>query len=232
MIEMATMAPQNKSPQVKENDVESAVPIVTTRATSTSVTLIMKAKSGMTGKLYKKAKASKGGIFTTRGMIEGPYGGHDSLDSYGTVVLFAAGVGITHQLCYVRHLLQGYDAGTIATRKIVLAWAIPYESSLDWIKPWLSEILDMPGRREALKIMVYVSRRGDEQPSISNSGMVQVKSGRCEIDRIVDVEFANRVGAMAVTVCGPGAFSDDVRHAARRKVKAGSCTFINESFTY
>lgn len=232
MIEMMPMAPGNKAAQVTEVDVEGAVPVVSTRVTGTSVTLLMKAKSGMTRKLYNKAKACDNGVLTTSGLIEGPYGGCDSLDSYGTVVLFAAGVGITHQLGYVRHLLQGYDAGTVATRKIVLAWAIPYEHCLDWIRPWLSEILDMPGRREALKILVYVSRRGDPQPNVSNSGMVQVKSGRCEIDNIIDIECANRIGAMAVTVCGPGIFADDVRHSTRRKVGEASVDYIEEAFSY
>jgi hypothetical protein len=37
---------------------------------------------------------------------------------------------------------------------------------------------------------------------------------------------------MAVTVCGPGAFADEVRDAVRRRVKVGSLDFIEEAFTY
>ncbi|KAF4300793.1 FAD-binding 8 [Botryosphaeria dothidea] len=72
------------------------------------------------------------GVLTTYGMIEGPYGGHESLDSYGTCILFAAGVGITHQTSFVRHLVAGYHGGTVAARKVVLCWSIPNTECLEW----------------------------------------------------------------------------------------------------
>ena len=62
-------------------------------------------------------------------LIEGPYGTHRSLASYGTVMLFASGIGITHQMPYVRELLEGYNAGIVAARRVTLIWVIPHTTA-------------------------------------------------------------------------------------------------------
>lgn len=41
-----------------------------------------------------------------------------------------------------------------------------------------------------------------------------------------------RVGATVVTVCGPGAFADDVRRAVRDVVEGGTVDFVEEAFTW
>lgn len=46
------------------------------------------------------------------------------LHSYGTVMLFAGGIGITHQVPHVRDLVTGFGNGTVAARKVILVWVI------------------------------------------------------------------------------------------------------------
>ena len=70
----------------------------------THISLVCRARAGLTRHIYDKARNSPNNMFTTWGAIEGPYGGHESLASYGTVILFAGGVGITHQVGYVSSL--------------------------------------------------------------------------------------------------------------------------------
>lgn len=48
----------------------------------------------------------------------------DGLGSYGTVVLVAGGIGITHPVPFLRDLVEGYANGTIATRRVVLVWIV------------------------------------------------------------------------------------------------------------
>lgn len=48
----------------------------------------------------------------------------DSLGSYGTVVLIAGGIGITHPVPFIKDLVEGYANGTIATRRVVLVWVV------------------------------------------------------------------------------------------------------------
>ncbi|KAF1984024.1 putative FRE ferric reductase-like transmembrane component [Aulographum hederae CBS 113979] len=199
---------------------------------TTSMSLIIRARTGFTAKLYERAQAQSSGIFTTYGAIEGPYGGHDSLKSYGTVLLFAGGVGITHQVPYVEQLVRGFHAGTLATRKIVLVWSVPNTEALEWVRPWMDVILALPGRRQVLKIMLFVTKPRSHSEVISGTGTVQMFPGRCNPQALLDKELVDRVGAMAVTVCGPGAFSDAVRAAARKRANEGVVDFVEEAFTY
>ena len=76
--------------------------------------------------------------------------------------------------------------------------------------------------------------------------------GRCNPRVVLGREVERRVGAVGVTVCGPGAFADDVRDAVRwvgsgnggAGAGAGAglsrgegggdpvCDFVEESFTW
>ncbi|KAI9705684.1 MAG: hypothetical protein M1820_005094 [Bogoriella megaspora] len=203
------------------------------KPSTTAVSFICRARTGFTKNLHARASLEPNGIWDNiSGAIEGPYGGHDSLDSYGTVVLFAAGVGITHQMLYIRHLLSGYAAGTVSTRKIVLVWSVPDVQCFEWVRPWMDEILAMEGRRECLKMLMFVTRPKNMQDVRSASGVVTMHAGRCNVQEVLDKEIFERTGAMCVTVCGPGAFADGVRQAVRRRLCVGSLDFIEEAFTY
>jgi len=197
-----------------------------------SVFLVVRARNGMTRKLFDLAtKSGKNGL-RMAGYIDGPYHGHDNIDAYGTVLLFAAGVGITHQLGFVRHLIQGHDEKTVAAQKIVLVWSVPDMECLSWVQPWLDEILHMPAYRDVLQIKIFVTRTASPLNLSSGQGTVAISSGRCDAQKVVDEVFASRVGAMVMTVCGPGAFADSVRSAARSKVELGSVDFVEEGFSY
>ncbi|KAF2469737.1 ferric reductase [Lindgomyces ingoldianus] len=199
-------------------------------AKSKQISLICRARTGMTRKMYERACKSKNETYTTWGMLEGPYGGQNSLDSYGTVVLFAGGVGITHQVMYVKHLIRGFHERTTATQKILLVWTVPDSECLEWVRPWMDEILRMPGRKKVLRVMLFITR--PKRALQNTSDTVKMIPGRCNAETILGTEMESRVGAMAVTVCASGAFSDDVRAATRRRMETGVVDFIEEAFTY
>jgi predicted ferric reductase len=201
-------------------------------ANVTSLSLIIRARTGMTRQMYNAAAAAPSRTFTTWGAIEGPYGGHESLSSYGTVILFAGGVGITHCIGYIRHLLQQYQAGTTSTRKILLVWSVPTTESLEWVRAWMDTILRMECRREVLRIQLFVTKPRHRGEVVSSTGSVQMFPGRCNPDTILKREVPERIGAMGVTVCGPGAFADSVRAACRGVVREVQLDFVEEAFTY
>lgn len=69
--------------------------------------------------------------------------------------------------------------------------------------------------------------------------MVQMWPGRANPKVLVRKAFQERVGAMAVGVCGPGGFADDVRAAVRGVMREeeegggrGVLDFVEESFTW
>ena len=74
----------------------------------TDISCIVASRTGMTAALYRSAQKSATKIVTLRAFVEGPYGGMENMKSYGTVLLFAGGVGITHQISVLRDLVCGY----------------------------------------------------------------------------------------------------------------------------
>ena len=198
----------------------------------TSVSLVMARRTGMTRQLYDSAAAAPNRQMVVSGLIEGPYSGHDSLRSYGTVLLFAGGAGITHHLVQIRHLLACSVAGTVATRKIVLIWSVRSVEMLSWVRPWMDEILSMDGRRERLTIKLFVTKPKSPREVLSPSQTVQMFPGRCKPNVVIDDEWPTRVGTVGVSVCGPGAFADEVRNAVRERLHWGSMDFLEEGFTW
>ncbi|KAH6651806.1 putative FAD binding protein [Truncatella angustata] len=203
------------------------------RRGTTSVSFVIGAHTGFTRALFNKASATGLSTVTLRAAMEGPYAGHHSLDSYGHAVLFAGSTGITHQLSYLKPLIEGFNAGTIATRRVTLVWIIRDYEALEWIRPWVDEVLRMPRRKEILKIQLFITRPKNPKEIQSASNTVQMFPGRPNVMTILKKEVDEQVGAMAVTVCGPGALADDVREAVRAVQDEQSVVdFCEESFTW
>ncbi|KAF2857899.1 putative FRE ferric reductase-like transmembrane component [Piedraia hortae CBS 480.64] len=224
--ENANTAIMTDTEMEKHTDVDVVQPAVT------SISLIIRARDGMTRKLYDKASARPNGRLTTWGAIEGPYGGHSPMTSYGTAILFAGGVGITHCMGYVHHLVRQYQLGTSSTQKVLLVWSVPNTEALEWVRPWMDTILRMEGRRDVLRIQLFVTKPRHRGEVISSTGSVQLHPGRCNPTTILEKEMRERIGAVGVTVCGPGAFADSVRAAVRDVVTDGFIDFMEEAFTY
>ena len=201
------------------------------RMRKTSMSFVIRRRTGFTEKLFNKASASPNGKYVASAFVEGPYGSQ-SLRSYGTVMLFAAGIGITHQVPHVRDLVAGHANGTVATRKVVLVWIIQSPEHLEWIRPWMTQILSMERRREVLKILLFVTRPRSTKEIHSPSSSVQMFPGKPNVDALVATEQESQIGAMAVTVCGTGSLSDDVRRAARIRYERGNIDFIENAFTW
>jgi len=198
----------------------------------TSVSFVIRGCTGFTAALYSRAAANPDGKLVTRCLVEGPYRGSHQLHSYGTVMLFAGGIGVTQVVPHVRDLVAGYSNGTVAARKIIMVWVIQSPEHLEWIRPWMTEILAMEKRREVLRIMLFVSRPRSTKEIHSPSSTVQMFPGRPNIDSLLGMEMQNQIGTMAVSVCGPGALSDEVRMAVRNRQYQGQLEFVEEAFSW
>ena len=200
----------------------------------TDVTLIMSAREGMTRRLYNLANAAPNQTLRLSGFIEGPYGSHPvNAPSYGTTVLFSAGAGITHHLMYTRDLVLRASTSTAATRRVYLIWSVRSTDHLSWVSQYMDEILRLPERRSILVIKLFVSKPRRAADIISPSSTVQMFSGRCRPDVVLDEIIPQRVGATLVSVCGPGAFADEVRSATRARIGKGAVIdFAEEAFTW
>ncbi|KAJ6115538.1 hypothetical protein N7523_005955 [Penicillium sp. IBT 18751x] len=197
-----------------------------------TISLLVRRRTGFTDKLFQRASSAIGSSITLRAFAEGPYGNIHSMDSYGTVMLFAGGVGITHHVPFVRHLVAGFADGTVATRRVTLVWIIQSPEHLEWIRPWMTSILAMDRRREVLRIMLFVTRPRNTKEIQSPSATVQMFPGRPNIDTLVGMEVENQIGTMGVLVCGNGGLSDDVRKVCRKRQGRTNIDYVEESFSW
>jgi predicted ferric reductase len=224
-----------KARMARSRDAEAAIdepPVSDASNSKTDVSFIIHSQTGLTKRLNDTALTYPSGCLTLKAALEGPYAGHHSLDSYGHLVLFAGSSGITHQISYLRHLIDGMTNKTIATRKVCLIWIVRESDHLEWVRAWMDLVLQMPGRREILSVKIYITKPKNPKDIHSPSATVEMFSGRPNIPLIMEEQCRNQVGAMAVTVCGPGGLADNVRDAVRAVQHKGNVSFIEESFTW
>ncbi|KAJ5385508.1 FAD-binding 8 [Penicillium concentricum] len=212
---------------------QSNLPTKPTKPT-TQVSLIIGAQKGMTRRLYNLANASPSKSLTLSGFIEGPYGSNPTNpSSYGTTILFSAGAGITHHLLHTHALVTQAAQNSAATRKVYLIWSVRSTDHLAWVSSYMDQILRLPGRRDILVVKLFVSKPRRAADIVSPSATVLMHSGRCRPDVVLDEILPSRTGATLVSVCGPGAFADEVRSAARERIGKGAVVdFVEEAFTW
>jgi hypothetical protein len=216
---------KEKAPVVSSRVVE----MIETQGEQT-MSLIVKKHRGLTGKLWERAEKASSPL-TLNAYIEGPYGTERSLSSYGTVMLFASGVGITHQLPYVKALVEGFSQGTVAVKWMTLVWVIPTTECLDWVRPWMHEILGKEGRREVLRVLLYVTRAGLSQSIRSPSEMVRMSRGRPDVQSLMWNELEQKIGCLGVSVCAGSGLADEVRRVSRLMLDRGAnLDLIEEGF--
>lgn len=51
-------------------------------------------------------------------------GGLESLDSYGSVLLVAGGIGITHPVAYLLEIVNRFASRSTAVRRVTLVWVV------------------------------------------------------------------------------------------------------------
>ena len=195
------------------------------------MSLVVRRRTGFSNALHARVAKSEGRVIVNA-VVEGPYGGLQNFNSYGTVVFFAGGVGITHQIPFVRDLVSGFADGTVAARRVVLVWVVQSSEHLEWIRPFMSSILAMDKRREILRILLFITRPRSTKEIHSPSATVQMFPGKPNVDTLVQMECENQIGAMAVSVCGTGSMSDDVRDAVRSRQGWRNIDFFEESYSW
>ncbi|KAL2810600.1 FAD-binding domain-containing protein [Aspergillus granulosus] len=214
-----------------------------------AIYLLIRRRTGFTETLARRVRRSVNQTLSVHALVEGPYGGIHSLDSYGTVVLIAGGVGITHQLLYLRSLVRGQVDGTVAARRITLVWVVRSLGDVECVEDWISSILKIGKAKEeeestsrsrtsarGLRTLIYVTGVCDtdeiRHTGLDSQSEKQVFSGRPSFEKVLAWEVENQVGAMGVLCCGNGGFSDDVRRVCREAQSGSRVDFFEESFTW
>ncbi len=90
---------------------------------ATTIYLLVKPASGFTQKLMRHAETNH-----LMAWVDGPYGQIDDFGDYGSVVMFATGIGIAAQVPYIKQLLKGFQECRVRTKSILLVWQLDKES--------------------------------------------------------------------------------------------------------
>jgi len=194
-----------------------------------NIYFLIRRMKGFTNDLYLKTQKA-GGKLQTTALVEGPYN-HQTLHSYGTVVLVAAGIGITHIVPHVHDLVRGHGTGAVATRRVLLVWSVRTLEELELVREWMTVILALPRRAEVLRVVLYVFQLEKSEMDMPSSS-IQVFPGIAKFGPIIDEEVKNSVGSIGVSVCGIGVVADEVRFACRKWMDKVNIDFIEESFSW
>lgn len=201
----------------------------TEAASVQTMSLIVRKQGGMTQKLWNRVVQSESPL-CLKACVEGPYGANVDLHKYETVVLVAGGVGITHQLGFVQDLVHGYNQGSTSASRVVLIWIIPTVDRLQWVRPWLEEILRMEGSADILRVRICITR-DESEGGERFPGNVSLTRGRPDLDALVQSEVQHKAGAVALQVCAGGGLADDARRVSQLMLESGrDLTFIEEGF--
>ncbi len=138
-------------------------------------------------------------------------------------------------------MVRGVDAHTVAARRLLLVWTVREASSVAWVRPWLDAIWEEAGASSMLEVRVFVTGRpkavvdvsSDDEVEAGGAGGMTMLPGRPDVMRLVKEEVREQIGAMCVTVCGPGGLADDVRSAVRAvQDSEHDVDFVEESFSW
>lgn len=117
---------------------------------------------------------------------------------------------------------------------------------LTWIQSWMPTLMSHPSLQTstiALSIHIYITApqsTTDEYVTSSNPWAhhappnvpVTINWGKPDFVYILENAKICQVGAMAVSVCGPGAMGDDVRRAVRERQGGTVVDLYEESFSW
>ncbi|KAJ0100655.1 hypothetical protein J7T55_001359 [Diaporthe amygdali] len=180
--------------------------------------LIVEKQDGFTKKIVAHAHAAE--AFSDcpklKALIGGPYGQEMGLGFFGTVILFATGIGIAAQLPYISELLRDYSNNE--TRRIALFWQVESEA---WVADHMQELLSQDVNR-ILDIHLFVvggflsrnTRRGD---IVSRGERIDVTYSAMDAKEIIGAEMNGRKGRVVISLCVKDEINREIRRAVRQR---------------
>ena len=90
---------------------------------SKNIYLLLKPAFGLTQKLI-----SHGDNCSFKAWIDGPYGQIEEVGDFGSVLMFASGIGIAAQVPYIKEVIRGYKEHRVRTKSILIVWQLDKES--------------------------------------------------------------------------------------------------------
>ncbi|KAH6884978.1 hypothetical protein B0T10DRAFT_409428 [Thelonectria olida] len=142
-----------------------------------------------------------------RVFVEGPYGGGIKIDKYGTVLLFATGIGIAGQLPYVKELLDLYRGWRANVRRIALFWELESEVHRYWIREYMDELLALD-TDYILDIKLFICGQFLNKDATEETVLKRGQHGRIVLhytpmkpESLINSEIQERKGRTLISIC-------------------------------
>lgn len=186
----------------------------------TRINLFVRRYSGFTASIHGAA----GGEEIPRtfsAFVQGPFGSNNSFDSYGNVIFFASGIGITPHLMQIEHLQESRLRKTAAVLQIRLYWYIGSLDLFELVRPQIKRLVDRheyPDNILFIQLWAVVKKKGTRTGELRRMN-IEIKNMTLEyrqVKEVLDTELKKQKGAAAVSVCGSGKFMDMVSDAVRK----------------
>ncbi|KAJ7676257.1 hypothetical protein B0H17DRAFT_1334504 [Mycena rosella] len=169
--------------------------------------LVLRVHGGFTRALAAHVAAAPAG-WTTRAMLDGPYGGlHVPLAAYERVYLLAGGIDATFTLPLFADLAEKRKAGGISCQRVEFVIAVPDSDTYEWMEPTVTAAAAQLS--PAAVVRVHFTRV--EATKVSDAS-VDAAHGRPVLADIVHEKHAS-ASKVAIIACGPDTFLFDVRNA-------------------
>ncbi|KAJ6605137.1 ferric reductase NAD binding domain-containing protein [Mycena sp. CBHHK59/15] len=209
--------------------------------------LVLHVHKGISRRMADKVDAAAGAAWTTRVVVDGPYGGmHTPLKGYDRVYLLGAGSGVTFTLPLLTDLAASIKAGDAACQHVEFVVAVRDSESYTWMA-------DAVGAASALvpdgRIVTRVHVTGADGAKLSGAADTDTDSHsqkaesihenaspsanlhtRPDLPQLVRAAAQSGAARVAVVACGPDEFIYDVRNSVAEVQLAimdgfgGACT--------
>lgn len=152
-------------------------------------------------------------------------------------------------MSYLHEFVHGMTGRAVATRRVKLIWVIKslgkishrihhHLTKIDhisWIQPWMASTHSLPSGH-SLHIQIYITASTEhdtgDRIQAQNEPPVSISYVKPSLERIMQSEKTQQIGAMAVSVCGPGGLSDEVRRVVREAQGGKTVDFYEASFSW
>lgn len=206
------------------------------------ISFFIKVKGGMSNSLYQYLSNQPDQRASIKCSVEGPYGSQEPLQHYESLVFFAGGNGIPGLFASALEF-----ALKNTNQKVKLYWTIRHWKSMEW---FYTEFLSLKDTNiEAVVFVSRYDTKLDEdfiekfQPELSSSSsekdldaknspdhvarlmeslsFVDFRSGRPNIEEVIQQEISETSRSMAVIACGHDQFVDATRKAVVNNLPEG-----------
>ncbi|EXK83410.1 hypothetical protein FOQG_12272 [Fusarium oxysporum f. sp. raphani 54005] len=183
--------------------------------------IILQKQKGFTDRVFSRRGSDfeEGSAIAT--VLEGPYGKGLHLDSYGTVLLFATGIGIAGQLPYVTELLEGYNNYEVRTRRIALFWQVDSEIQTALVADRMQQLLKQDTDKKLTSLHIldihihvmgnFLSRDTGQGDYVQLGERIDMTYGPLPVSDVVDKEMRQRKGRTVISMCTDDRMSDAIR---------------------